>query len=305
MKKILFVFILILTLIVPITANAEPKIYNNTVFDAEYYRSNNPDVVAVLGDTEEILLQHYINHGAAEGRLPFSPTANIYSKTVQPSAEVLARLTDLSLSTEGVDYTLHHWNDSPESPVYAYFRLALFPKASTSLTLVTRTDFPDGLIDLDGNGIDDRDPINTLDVIDLNTNGIDDRNMDYYNQETNTFVLDGSAPDNAIAYVYLCEHGVAIHPYEAYGPINLCEVCTSIAIAKAEEQKRIESKKITCLDLGYKEGDTEILTNSQGKSITIRYTGQGITWVDVATGKKLTANIKNNKIVSYTMWLVG
>lgn len=47
----------------------------------------------------------------------------------------------------------------------------------SGINFVKRTDFPDGLKDADGNGIDDRDPINGMGFIDLNHNGIDDRQV--------------------------------------------------------------------------------------------------------------------------------
>ena len=37
-------------------------------FDNEYYKTTNPDVVAVLGDDPRLLYRHYIMHGRAEGR---------------------------------------------------------------------------------------------------------------------------------------------------------------------------------------------------------------------------------------------
>ena len=42
------------------------------VFDAEYYAANNPDVVAVFGTDANMLYQHYITCGKAEGRLPYA-----------------------------------------------------------------------------------------------------------------------------------------------------------------------------------------------------------------------------------------
>ncbi|MBR5635950.1 MAG: L,D-transpeptidase, partial [Pseudobutyrivibrio sp.] len=37
-------------------------------FDAEYYAANNPDVVLIYGTQPEVLFDHYINYGKAEGR---------------------------------------------------------------------------------------------------------------------------------------------------------------------------------------------------------------------------------------------
>lgn len=41
---------------------------DGTEFDAEYYASHNPDVVAAFGDDPEALLNHYLMYGKAEGR---------------------------------------------------------------------------------------------------------------------------------------------------------------------------------------------------------------------------------------------
>lgn len=40
-------------------------------FDAEFYANQNPDVVEQLGDNPEVLHNHYITYGKAEGRLPY------------------------------------------------------------------------------------------------------------------------------------------------------------------------------------------------------------------------------------------
>lgn len=37
---------------------------------------------------------------------------------------------------------------------------------------------------MDGNGLDDRDPINSLGYVDLNLNGIDDRNITLFGSHT-------------------------------------------------------------------------------------------------------------------------
>jgi hypothetical protein len=39
------------------------------VFDAAYYKQMNPDVVAVLGDSDEAAFQHFIDYGMGEGRI--------------------------------------------------------------------------------------------------------------------------------------------------------------------------------------------------------------------------------------------
>ena len=68
MKKIIF------TLTVLAVAFVLPKNYivsqaaEITDFDPVYYAANNPDVVEAFGNDPQMLLQHYINSGRAEGR---------------------------------------------------------------------------------------------------------------------------------------------------------------------------------------------------------------------------------------------
>ena len=59
-----------LTLASSITAFAAPEVMpDGSMFDAEYYAQNNPDVVAAFGTDKELLYSHYVNCGKAEGRL--------------------------------------------------------------------------------------------------------------------------------------------------------------------------------------------------------------------------------------------
>ncbi|MBQ9334120.1 MAG: hypothetical protein IJS12_07300 [Lachnospiraceae bacterium] len=52
-----------------LTAYAAPKkMEDGTMFDADYYAQNNPDVVAALGKSESALWNHYVQYGRAEGR---------------------------------------------------------------------------------------------------------------------------------------------------------------------------------------------------------------------------------------------
>lgn len=51
------------------TVSAAPKkMSDGTLFDAEYYAQQNPDVVAVLGNNADALYRHYLDYGRAEGR---------------------------------------------------------------------------------------------------------------------------------------------------------------------------------------------------------------------------------------------
>ena len=53
-------------------ARAEIKVMNDGgMFDPQYYAAANPDVVMVLGNSEDALYNHYKSYGRAEGRLPY------------------------------------------------------------------------------------------------------------------------------------------------------------------------------------------------------------------------------------------
>ena len=58
---------------VPFASNAAPQtMADGGLFDAEYYAANNPDVVAVLGVSPDMLYAHYTLFGKNEGRLPYA-----------------------------------------------------------------------------------------------------------------------------------------------------------------------------------------------------------------------------------------
>lgn len=70
--KLFFVSILCVSLLIAETAFAAPKeMAGGVVFDPTFYAENNADVVAALGNDENMLFTHYVNSGASEGRLPF------------------------------------------------------------------------------------------------------------------------------------------------------------------------------------------------------------------------------------------
>lgn len=72
-----------MALIVPVVSHAAPQTMpDGTIFDAEYYAANNPDVVAVMGTDAANLYAHYVFFGKNEGRLPYAgqvPAANVIS----------------------------------------------------------------------------------------------------------------------------------------------------------------------------------------------------------------------------------
>lgn len=64
---------LALTMAIPTTASAAPApVPDGTLFDAEYYAEQNPDVVAVYGIN---MYKHWLEYGKAEGRLPNATNA--------------------------------------------------------------------------------------------------------------------------------------------------------------------------------------------------------------------------------------
>ncbi len=69
-KFVLYIALIALLLINTLPVSASPKYMpDGTLFDSEYYAALYPDVVAVFGTTDEnILYQHYVNYGRAEGR---------------------------------------------------------------------------------------------------------------------------------------------------------------------------------------------------------------------------------------------
>lgn len=71
-KKLILLTIAFVAMIgCTMTVSAAPKeMPDGTVFDAEYYALNNPDVVEALGTSEDALYQHYVTYGKAEGRKP-------------------------------------------------------------------------------------------------------------------------------------------------------------------------------------------------------------------------------------------
>lgn len=61
------------------TALAAPEtMADGSIFDAEYYAQNNPDVTAMYGTDKEALFFHYVTYGKAEGRLAYGDDTVIY-----------------------------------------------------------------------------------------------------------------------------------------------------------------------------------------------------------------------------------
>lgn len=68
-KRLLAITVAVATLSSSITAFAAPvTMPDGTLFDAEYYAQQNPDVVAAFGADSNALYRYYVNHGRSEGR---------------------------------------------------------------------------------------------------------------------------------------------------------------------------------------------------------------------------------------------
>jgi len=169
--------------------NAQTKVMSDDfIFDADFYAEQNLDVVAVVGTDEYALYQHYNNAGEKEGRLAVA---------IQGAAVVSREPITAYDSLLGYVYTLEDGtlarvtNRQYCNPVNSFDNKYIIP----------RTDYSTGLLDEDGNGIDDRDPYNDMGYSDFNYNGIADEapaKADYpYSKETGYSL-----------YVRTCKHNI-------------------------------------------------------------------------------------------------
>ncbi len=72
-KTISLMLIVIMVLLFGTTVFAAPKAMpDGGIFDAAFYAATYPDAAAVFGTGEKELYGHYVRHGKAEGRLPYS-----------------------------------------------------------------------------------------------------------------------------------------------------------------------------------------------------------------------------------------
>lgn len=124
-------------------------------FDAAYYAQNNPDVTAALGTDADVLYQHFIEYGKAEGRLG---CANENTEHGQIVSEI-----------PGGSYTILIYEDG-----FRILKSYYWDGVTDDIYLIPRTDYSDGLQDNDHNGIDDRDPFNTCGYTDLDYNCVAD-----------------------------------------------------------------------------------------------------------------------------------
>ena len=204
MKKRLVAVLLcgVLTLASGMTTLAAPKqMSDGTTFDAEYYRQNNPDVERVYGTKEADLYRHYVEYGKREGRKPYADAA----VTNQTSPVVDASLVS-SYETWGMaakTYRVEQYSNG-----IWISRVVEGWEACDSKYWIMRVDFSDGLLDQDGNGIDDRDPSNNCGYTDLNHNAMADGAPSHY----------GFVSEEEHTPFWSCEHGVVNGTYICQQP---------------------------------------------------------------------------------------
>ncbi|MGN0377011.1 MAG: hypothetical protein ACI4ED_05195 [Suilimivivens sp.] len=190
MKKKKFVMIMMLAVslsTVSMTAYAAPRTMpDGTVFDAEYYAETYPDVKAAFGNDETALYNHYMQYGRSEGRKPYKEAA------VSPVANATL-VSSYTTWSSGGDYAIDTYSNGIKVVRSLEGSVAVDKKY-----WILRTDFSDGLLDEDGNGIDDRDPCNNNGYTDLNYNGVIDGapSLPHY------------VPESEITKYWMCEHGV-------------------------------------------------------------------------------------------------
>jgi uncharacterized protein YkwD len=61
---------------------ADYTLPDGTRFDCGYYAQQNTDVVAVVGNSDDALAEHYWKYGIAEGRLPYNGAADVSAGSV-------------------------------------------------------------------------------------------------------------------------------------------------------------------------------------------------------------------------------
>ncbi len=78
----------------------------NGMFDYEYYKTNNPDVVAALGSSYKKLFNHFIKYGIFEGRQPNADfNVNAYASSY---SDLQQAFSSEKLNARVIDYYTHY-----------------------------------------------------------------------------------------------------------------------------------------------------------------------------------------------------
>lgn len=109
---------------------APKRMPDGSFFDAAYYGSCYPDVVAAVGTSESALYNHYMTHGKYEGRKPYaSPDAAVRTDNEADPDKVIgdvnairirAGLTGLAEDTELDELALVRANDMIENNYFSH-----------------------------------------------------------------------------------------------------------------------------------------------------------------------------------------
>lgn len=177
----------VLCLSTGMTALAAPETMpDGGVFDAEYYAETYPDVKAAFGDNKKALYNHYLQFGKAEGRMACRPAVDspVKNATLVSSSKSFDNRYTTEVYSNGIKVMKSRaWSKD-------YYKNEKY--------WIPRTDYSDGLLDKDGNGIDDRDSYNFCGYTDLNYNCIADGAPTY----------EGLVPECDVIGYEICKHGV-------------------------------------------------------------------------------------------------
>lgn len=174
------------------SVSTEPKqMKDGTLFDAQYYRKNNPDVVKVYGTNETDLYRHYVEYGKKEGRKPYSDAVVTVQSSPTQNANIVSSYETWGAAAK--TYRIEQYSNG----IWTY-KVVEGWEGCDSKYWIMRTDFSDGLLDQDGNGIDDRDPCNSSGYTDLNHNAMADGAPSY----------EGYTSEEDHTPFWACEHGV-------------------------------------------------------------------------------------------------
>ena len=145
---------------------------DGNVFDAEYYASTYADVKEALGTDEAVLYKHYLDYGKKEGRSPIAHSSQSLNQSTtanQTKESPVAGATMIdSYETWGAAVSTYRV-EKYSNGVWLCKGVEGWPGCDSKYWIL-RTDFSDGLQDADGNGLDDRDPLNDCGYTDLNHN---------------------------------------------------------------------------------------------------------------------------------------
>jgi len=213
MKKriITTLLVTVLGLSSSITAFAAPKTMpDGNVFDAEYYANTYADVKEALGTDEAVLYKHYLDYGKKEGRKPVADNEQslnqngTVNQTNQTSPVAGATMIDFyeTWGAAAKTYRVEKYSNG------VWLSVAVEGwEGCDSKYWILRTDFSDGLLDADGNGIDDRDPYNDCGYTDLNHNcmadGAPSKEMFIGESEHTPF---WTCDHGVINGTYICQH---------------------------------------------------------------------------------------------------